>query len=405
MTAQSSSTSISIGGRYFWRGNERFFIRGVVYQPKDITQRGIINDPISDDRILELERNIVLLKELGVNTLHIYSIDNQKQHDKAMKLLESAGIYVVAGVCTPSCCINRMKPYESYNTANISSLLRTAGIMAAYPNTLAITAANELVNGRDNLHATPVLKAVVRDLKRYLLCNSKTKGTRILPVGYCSAAVPHINLTPGFLEYLYYGDKEATVDFWSFAEYGWTGKSNIQISGWNRMISRYENFAIPMFLSEYGANTSNIRSLDETRVLYSNLMAEVFSGGCIYELFDGANRYGLIAMPGDGPARWFEFPTNTDGKIIEKRETDAGDVYIYQDFANYKKALDKPAIHDPSWSIMEHEAEERHNIDTTQMTWPWGPEYQMPATCIDWDNVEDLVVVREDISNLRLEDY
>jgi hypothetical protein len=160
-----------------------------------------------------------------------------------------------------------------------------------------------------------------------------------------------------------------------------------------------------MFLSEYGANTSNIRSFDETRVLYSDPMAKVISGGCVYELFDGANRYGLIAMPGDGRARWFDFPTPLDGKIIKKRETDAGDVYIYQDFANYKEALDEPATHDPSWNIMQREAEERHNINTIQTTWPWGPEYQMPATCIDWDNIESLSVVENDISNLRLEDY
>jgi hypothetical protein len=148
---------------------------------------------------------------------------------------------------------------------------------------------------------------------------------------------------------------------------------------------------LPIFLSEYGANTSKIRSLDETKVLYSNPMAEVFSGGCIYELFDGANSYGLVAMPGDGPARWFDYPTNIDGKVIEKRETDAGDVYIYQDFANYKKALAEPTENHPGWNIMEREAEDRHNFDTTAMTWPWSPEYQMPATCIDWDNVEELV--------------
>jgi hypothetical protein len=38
-------------------------------------------------------------------------------------------------------------------------------------------------------------------------------------VGYSSAAVLHINYTPGFLEYLYYGDKEATVDFWSVSRF------------------------------------------------------------------------------------------------------------------------------------------------------------------------------------------
>jgi hypothetical protein len=91
--------------------------------------------------------------------------------------------------------------------------------MAAYPNTLAITAANGLVNGRDHLNVTPVLKAVIRDLKRHLARSSKTQGTRILPVGYSSACVPHINLTPGFIEYLYSGDKETTVDFWGVSSF------------------------------------------------------------------------------------------------------------------------------------------------------------------------------------------
>ena len=87
--------------------------------------------------------------------------------------------------------------------------------MAAYPNTLEITAANGLVNGRDHLNVTPVLKAVIRDLKRYLARCSETKGTRTIPVGYSSACVPPINLTPGFIEYLYSGDRETTVDFWA----------------------------------------------------------------------------------------------------------------------------------------------------------------------------------------------
>lgn len=123
------------------------------------------------------------------------------------------------GVSTPVCCISRMRPYESYNTANVSSFLRTAGVMAAYSNTLAITVANGLVNGRDHLNVTPVLKAVIRDLKRHLARSSETTGTRTIPVGYSSACVPPINLTPGFIEYLYSGDKETTVDFWAVSHF------------------------------------------------------------------------------------------------------------------------------------------------------------------------------------------
>ena len=38
---------------------------------------------------------------------------------------------------------------------------------------------------------------------------------------------------------------------------------------------------------------------------------------------------------------------------------------------------------------MEREAAERGNVDTTQMSWPWEPEYQMPDTVVDWVQLED----------------
>ncbi|KAI4716816.1 hypothetical protein E4T48_07002 [Aureobasidium sp. EXF-10727] len=335
-------------------------------------------------------------------------LDHTKQHDKAMKLLEEAGTYVVAvrvlllvhgetytysrqTVSTPFCCINRSKPYKSYNSTNVSSLLKTAGIMARYKNTLAIAAADSVVNSRDTLPVTPVLKAVVRDLKRYLLISNRSRGTRVLPVGYSSADVPHINQNPGFLEYLYYGDKENTVDFWALKNYGWAGKSDMQMSGWNSLISRYENFAIPVFLSEYGANTKHPRQLHESKALYSDPMTRVFSGGCIYEFTDSVNAYGLVAMPEAVESRWFQNRTDVEKKVMEIRTTDQGQLYIYHDFANYKAALTGPVDNDTSWDPMERQATERLDVDVTQKTWPWGHEFQMPATCIDWDNIDELI--------------
>ncbi|KAH0402784.1 glycolipid anchored surface protein GAS1, partial [Aureobasidium melanogenum] len=391
MTVEPSFVPISIRGRYLWRGDERFFVRGIVYQPRGDWQRGVTNDPISDDRILELEQNVVLFKELGINTIFVYSIDNAKQHDKAMKLLEEAGIYVVTHVSTPSCSIIRSTPYESYNTANVSSFLKTAGLMARYTNTLGIVAANSVVNHRDSLHATPVLKAVVRDLKKYLNFSNRSKGTRVLPVGYSPSSAVHINHS-GFLDYLYFGDEENAIDFLALPNYGWAGvKSNMQISGWNALINRYEKFAIPAFLSEYGVNTYQPRQFHETKALYSDPMTRVFSGGCVYEFTDNPNDFGLVATPGTDEERWFQVFGGNQEKVVEVRQTDQGNLYIYHDFANYKAALAEPTDYDPSWDIMERQSAERYNTDPTQMTWPWDPEYQVPATCIDWDNMEELV--------------
>ena len=90
--------------------------------------------------------------------------------------------------------------------------------MAGYVNTLGIVAANSVVNSRDSLHATPVLRAVVRDLKRFLLSSNRIKGTRVLPVGFSPSNAVDINHTK-FLEYLYFGGEENAIDFLA-ASYG-----------------------------------------------------------------------------------------------------------------------------------------------------------------------------------------
>ncbi|TIA00199.1 hypothetical protein D6C88_00262 [Aureobasidium pullulans] len=370
----------------------KFFVRGVVYQPqKNNLQPGEVNDPIADDRIHELEQNVSLLTELGINTLFIYFIDSQKPHDKAMKLLEQAGIYVVATVATPFNCINRANPYSSYNSDNVIHFLRTAGIMSCYPNTLGLTAADAVVNSHHSLRATPVIKAVIRDLKKYMIWSNKHNGTRILPVSYSAADVLNITRPQGFLEYLYLGDQASAVDFWMCKNYSWVGESSMAMSGWDSFLSRYEKFAIPAFLSEYGTNLIRPRQFHETRALYSDPMTRVFSGGCLYDFAEGPNGYGLVALPGTDETGWFGKSDIVETHGAETRDTDAGKLYILYDFGNYKAALAEPTSHNSSWSTMELEAVERHNVDTSLMSWPWGSELQMPETCIDWDNIEGLI--------------
>lgn len=156
-------------------------------------------------------------------------------------------------------------------------------------------------------------------------------------------------------------------------------------------MAHYEKFAIPAFLSEYGANVYRPRQFYETKALYSNPMTRVFSGGCVYEFIDSTNDYGLVAMPGTDEKRWFQEYRGNEKQVSEVRPTDQGNLYVYHDFVNYKAALAEPTGYDPSWDIMERQAAERQYTDTSQMAWPWDTQYRMPDTCIDWDNIEELV--------------
>lgn len=85
--------------------------------------------------------------------------------------------------------------------------------MAKFPNTLGVSAANALINDDASLSAAPVLKAVVRDLKRYMQLKHDTTRQRILSVGY-DAATRHTR-DRMVLDYLTSGDKDTSLDHWT----------------------------------------------------------------------------------------------------------------------------------------------------------------------------------------------
>lgn len=55
----------------------KFFVRGVAYQVNSTL------DPISDDRLAELKNDILLFKELGLNTLFVCKRGSNRNCDEA----------------------------------------------------------------------------------------------------------------------------------------------------------------------------------------------------------------------------------------------------------------------------------------------------------------------------------
>lgn len=106
-----------------------------------------------------------------------------------------------------------MTPHDSYTTENMSHFFRTADVLSAYPNCLGLIAGNEIINNRQSLCSAPVIRAVVRDVKRYLRLKSQMTGQRVLPVGYSAADVR--NLEQPTRDYLAAGDEAERIDFWS----------------------------------------------------------------------------------------------------------------------------------------------------------------------------------------------
>lgn len=270
----------------FWANGERFYIRGVAYQPGGSADP---SDPLLD--ITSLTRDIKNFKTLGINTIRVYTIDNSQNHDEGMGLLADAGIYLALDVNSPKFSLNRANAFLSYNENYLQSVFATVDSFANYTNTLLFFSGNEVINDQKTTTVAPYIRAVTRDIKNYI----NARGYRTIPVGYSSADVSD-NIEQQ-LQYFDCGDDSSAVDFFSFNDYSWCDPSDFITSGWKAKVEKYTGYGIPMFLSEFGC-IEDERAWGEIASLFSTNMSSVFSGGIAYEYSFETNGYGIVEISG-----------------------------------------------------------------------------------------------------------
>lgn len=287
---RASITPITVKGNAFFAGNERFYIRGVDYQPGGASAA---KDPIADAD--GCKRDIAKFKELGINTVRIYTVDNSADHDECMNALADAGIYLALDVNTPKYSINRASvksAQTSYNKVYLQSIFATVEMFAKYDNTLLFFSANEVINDDKTTNCAPYVKAVTRDIKSYM----NARGLRKVPVGYSAADVESNRYE--MAAYMNCGDDAIRSDFFGFNDYSWCDPSSYEISGWDQKVAKFSNYSIPIFLSEYGCN-KNTRKFEEVKALYGTDMTPVYSGGLVYEYSQEDSNYGLVEIDGN----------------------------------------------------------------------------------------------------------
>ncbi|KAI5295437.1 beta-glucanosyltransferase [Ascosphaera acerosa] len=320
-TYSKADVPITVKGNAFFRGKERFYIRGVYAEPAALSAKlpdavrpflpyaniaidhddsdyqpggaSKTKDPIADTE--HCKRDIAEFKKLGINTVRIYSVDNTKKHDDCMKALADAGIYLVLDVNTPTYSLNRASEKDlqmSYNAVYLNSVFNIVQEFAQYDNTLAFFSGNEVINAANNSIAAPYVKAVTRDIRQFL----KKRGLRRVPTGYSAADVDTNRLE--MAEYMNCGSDEERSDFFAFNDYSWCDPSSFKISGWDQKVKNFTGYGLPLFLSEYGCNT-NTRKFQEVAALYSTEMTSVYSGGLVYEYSQESSNYGLVEIDGD----------------------------------------------------------------------------------------------------------
>ena len=160
-------------------------------------------------------------------------IDHNKSHEIAMRLLKESGIYVfvvckrlslqMRGKCssahgkakclsTPQASINRLDPYGSYRPQLLAHYFKTVDCLSQYYNVIGVIAANSVINAPSNTNAAEIIRAVVRDLKRYMRAKARLNNQRVLAVGVSNAFVPEDEAT--MPRYFFAGQTEDRADFW-----------------------------------------------------------------------------------------------------------------------------------------------------------------------------------------------
>jgi len=103
--------------------------------------------------------------------------------------------------------INRDYPEGSYNNIYLQHVFATIDVFADYDNVLGFFAANEVINKKEETESAAYVKAVIRDMKRYI----KERGYRQIPVGYSAADVAENRLQQA--DYFNCGPDDVRADF------------------------------------------------------------------------------------------------------------------------------------------------------------------------------------------------
>ncbi|KAK4162204.1 Glucanosyltransferase-domain-containing protein [Cladorrhinum sp. PSN259] len=283
-------------------GNQ-FQIVGVAYQPGGSAgynpEKKI--DPLSNADICM--RDAALMQILGINTIRVYNLNPDINHDQCASIFNAAGMYMLLDVNSPLVgeSLTSFNPWESYYSSYLNRTFAVVEAFKDYPNTLAFFSGNEVMNNEETgATVPPYMRAVTRDVKNYV----KKHASRPIPVGYSAADVRDIlEDSYNFFQCSLSGDTGdmSKGDLFALNSYSWCGDSNFEKATYDKLVAIFKDSNVPIFFSEYGCNTPSPRLFTEVGAIHSSKMVG-FSGGVVYEYTQEPNNYGLVNLTEEGPA-------------------------------------------------------------------------------------------------------
>ncbi|KAI0025096.1 glycoside hydrolase family 72 protein [Xylariomycetidae sp. FL0641] len=278
-SAMALSTIEAVGNKFFREDGSQFFIKGVAYQ---LTP----DDPLVDTKQCSLDAD--LMKTIGVNTIRVYHVDPDADHDGCMKAFDDAGIYTMIDLDTFTSYILPNDP--SWNQTQFDAYSKVMDTFQGYDNVLGLFVGNEIIAINNQSLAAPFIKAACRDLKSY----RDSKGYRQIPIGYSAADIAE--LRPMLQDYLTCGGNASeNIDFFGLNSYQWCDPSTYKTSGYANLQDEAKDFPVPIFFSETGCNVPGPRLFEDQAAIFGDDMVGTWSGSIIYEWIQEENNYGLIS--------------------------------------------------------------------------------------------------------------
>ncbi|GAP91036.1 putative glycolipid anchored surface protein [Rosellinia necatrix] len=256
-------------------------------------------DPLSNGDICR--RDAALMQMLGINTIRVYNLDPNLNHDECASIFNAAGMYMVIDVNSPLVgeSLNSLEPWTSYYEAYVNRTFAIVENFKGYPNLLAFFSGNEVIDAvKTGAHAPPYIRAITRDLKNYI----KNHADREIPVGYSAADVREVlEDSWNYFQCAIDGDDNdmSRADLFALNSYSWCGNSNFKDSSYDKLVALFTSTSVPVFYSEFGCNTPSPRIFTEIGTIYGSEMTGVFSGGIVYEWSQEDNNYGLVQVNKD----------------------------------------------------------------------------------------------------------
>ncbi|KAI0203145.1 glycolipid anchored surface protein [Astrocystis sublimbata] len=256
-------------------------------------------DPLSNGDICR--RDAALMQTLGVNTIRVYNLDPNLNHDECASIFNAAGMYMIIDVNSPLVgeSLNSFQPWTSYYGAYVNRTFAIVENFKNYPNLLAFFSGNEVIDSvKTAADVPPYIRAVTRDLKNYIRKNADRK----IPVGYSAADVRDVlEDTWNYFQCAIDGEEDdmSRADLFALNSYSWCGNSNFHESSYDQLVDLFESSSVPIFYSEFGCNTPSPRVFTEIAAIYGSNMTGVFSGGVVYEYAQEDNNYGLAQVNDD----------------------------------------------------------------------------------------------------------